>query len=92
MLGDIAERTLDDRITQEYGCSFREFRDKYSANRKQMLVEKAIDMAMKGNTAMMIFTLKNLLHWQDKPITIEEAKEFVFAYETKTKREIKRVG
>lgn len=89
MLGDINERTLENRINEEYDCSFSEFRDKYSSNTKQKLVEKAIDMAMSGNTAMMIFVLKNLLNWQDKPITIEEAKDFVFAYETKTKRELK---
>ena len=69
--------------------SFKEFRDKYACKTKQRLVEKAIEMAMKGNTAMMIFVLKNVMKWQDKPITIEEAKDFVFAYETKTKRELK---
>lgn len=87
MLGDINERTLENRINEEYECSFSEFRDKYSSGTKQKLVEKAIQMAMDGNTAMMIFVLKNLLNWQDKPITVEEAKAFVFAYETKTKRE-----
>ena len=63
---DISEDAIRDYIKREYNCDFTTFRNKYVAQTRYMLIRKAIKMAENGNTAMMIFCLKNLCKWADK--------------------------
>jgi hypothetical protein len=64
---ECSDETIDRRIKQKYDCSFMEYRDRKMGKIKLKLCQKAIEMSLSGNTAMMIFTLKNLCDWRDKP-------------------------
>lgn len=64
---DVSEDTILRRCKEYEGMTFAELRDKYMADTRLKLVKKALNMALlDGNTAMMIFCLKNLNKWQDK--------------------------
>lgn len=65
MLG-VHEKTLRRRVGQRYGMSFSEYKDKVGAGVQIMLVSKALKMAQAGNTAVMIFMLKNKCGYSDK--------------------------
>ena len=69
-------------IRKNYDLTFAQFRDKYTATTRAKLITKAIKMALTdGNTAMMIFCLKNLCGWADKQeINNAEGKEFTLSY------------
>lgn len=62
----VSEDTIDRKIKKFDKCSFREFKQKHSCHIKIKLQEKAIEMAMSGNSTMMIFALKNICDWVDK--------------------------
>lgn len=64
---ECSDETIDRRIKAKYDCSFMEYRDRKMGKIKLKLCQKAIEMSLSGNTAMMIFTLKNLCDWRDKP-------------------------
>lgn len=57
---------IEKYIKRTYGKTFSEFRDENMVHTRFSLIQKAIDQAMGGNTAMMIFCLKNLCGWMDK--------------------------
>jgi hypothetical protein len=63
---DIHPDTVAKHIKHEHGCSFPEFRDQNMVHTRFMLIRKALKEAENGNTAMLIFSLKNLCGWQDK--------------------------
>ncbi len=63
---NVSEDTVERKIKKLEKITFRQFKAKYSSNIKYKLMDKAIDMAMTGNTTMMIFTLKNMCSWSDK--------------------------
>jgi len=75
----VGTSTITDAIRIRKGLNFTEYREEKMAGVKLKLQQKAIQMAMSGNTTMMIFTLKNLCKWQDNPdAEIEDADiEFV---------------
>ena len=62
----VSEDTIERKIKKFAKCTFREFKLIHSGQIKIKLQEKAIEMAMSGNTSMMIFALKNLCDWVDK--------------------------
>lgn len=62
-----SEDTISRAIKISENLSFIDFKNQYSANTKLRLMEKALEMAFGGNTTMMIFCLKNLCDWGDKP-------------------------
>lgn len=48
---------------------------------KYRLIDRAVDMAMSGNTTMMIFCLKNYCGWVEKAESPEDdVKPFTLAY------------
>jgi hypothetical protein len=59
--------TLVRYIEREHGCTFEQYREQRTANTKLKLVQKAVKMAMEGNATMLIFCLKNMCDWRDKP-------------------------
>ena len=58
--------TIERRIREHYDCTFAEYRNKKLGKVRIKLAQKAIAMAMNGNTTMMIFCLKNLCKWKDR--------------------------
>lgn len=64
---ECSEDTIERVIKSEFGgISFAEFRDQNMVHTRFMLIRNALRLAEKGNTAMMIFCLKNLCGWKDK--------------------------
>ncbi len=66
---DVDPRTVEKLIEKEYSLTFTEFREQNSVQTRMTLIRKAIHEATKErtNTAMLIFCLKNLCGWIDKP-------------------------
>ena len=62
----ISEDTIQRRIKTKYKMTFEEYKKMRSENVGLKLQQKAIQMALSGNTVMMIFCLKNLANWSDK--------------------------
>jgi AraC-like DNA-binding protein len=58
--------TIARRIKDETGLSFAEFREQNMVHTRMKLVRTAIKQAESGNTAMLIFCLKNVNKWKDK--------------------------
>ena len=54
------------RIKEDHGMSFTEYHALKMQHTATKLQQKAIEMALKGNTTMMIFALKNIAKWSDK--------------------------
>ena len=52
--------------------TFVEFRSLYLSSTRIRLRQKAIQMALKGDRTMLIFSLKNLCDWKDHPKTASE--------------------
>ena len=77
----VAASTLDTKIKDHYGMTFRELRDRKLVNIKTRLINKALDMSLnQSNTPMTIFCLKNIAGWTDKvenKITESEIKVII---------------
>ena len=54
------------RIREKHDMTFVEYRDLKQQRTATKLQQKAVEMALGGNTTMMIFALKNLAKWSDK--------------------------
>lgn len=63
---ECSERSVERYIRDNYDVTFVEFRDQNMVHTRHALIRKAIELALKGNTAMLIFSLKNLCGWKDK--------------------------
>lgn len=72
----MSHSTLDRIIKTEYDLSFDDFRDKKTADTKLTLIQKAIGMALAGNPTMLIFCLKNLCDWGDRPREDDDEKRY----------------
>ena len=78
---NVHEDTVIKHIRNVHKLKFSEFRDKYMVETRMMLVRTALQQAKNGNTAMLIFCLKNLCGWADKQeFTAKEGKKFTLAY------------
>jgi len=69
---DLHENTIKNHIKYRYGQTFTEYAERRLSPTKIRLIQKALEMAMKGNTSMMIFSLKNICNWADKTESIVE--------------------
>lgn len=69
---------IENRIKEYTGLSFPEFREQNMVHSRLNLIRKALQMAESGNTAMVIFCLKNLCGWTDKQeLSSSNSKDFI---------------
>lgn len=64
----VSEDTIERRIKELTEMTFAEFRQQNMAEVRIKLIERAYQLGMGGNTALMIFCLKNMCGWRDLPI------------------------
>lgn len=60
------ENSIKNHIKKRYDLTFTQYAEKKLSRTKVKLVQKAIEMANKGNVTMLIFCLKNICKWADK--------------------------
>lgn len=71
-----SEDTIERHIRRIFKLNFSKFRDQNLVHTRFSLVRTAITKAEKGDNTMLIFCLKNLCGWKDKPLE-EEGKSDV---------------
>lgn len=71
---ECSEDTIERYIRAEFDMTFAEYRDKKMSGTRLRLVEKAFELADKGNVVILIFCLKNLCGWMDKIENEESSK------------------
>lgn len=69
------------RIKEKHNMTFTEYHNLKMQHTATKLQQKAIEMALKGNTTMMIFALKNLAKWSDKVETETRQEMIVKSFE-----------
>ena len=62
----VSRETVMRRIKEKFDMTFGEYHELKMQRTATKLQQKAIEMALAGNTTMMIFALKNLAKWSDK--------------------------
>lgn len=67
--------SLDRRIKEKYGHGFAEFKKKAQEPMRINLMKKQYDVAMTGNTAMLIWLGKQYLGQSDKNDTVIDASK-----------------
>jgi len=80
-----SEDTIERRIKESYNCTFAEYKSKHLKATVVKLKNKMISKALKGDNVCLIFALKNLSDWQDKPESKQEIKDIVVAIKEFTK-------
>lgn len=63
---EVSEDTIERYIKRTYKITYAEFGDQNMVHTRFDLVRTAIRQAKSGNTAMLIFCLKNMCGWADK--------------------------
>jgi len=71
----VSEDTIDRRLREDFGTNFSEYHSLKMQRTAVKLQQKAIEAALKGNTTLMIFCLKNLAGWSDKNDIIQTTHE-----------------
>ena len=73
----VHERTIQRAITRDTGRTFEEYRSFHEGGLQLKLIQKAVEMALSGNVAILIFLLKNKCGYSDKVETkmVEVSKE-----------------
>ena len=61
----VHSNTLYDRVKKQYGINFSEFYDKFREKGNQLLHNKQFDVALKGNTTMLVWLGKQRLEQKD---------------------------
>ena len=69
---EVSVDTIQRRIKEEKGMTFEEYASLKLNRTAVKLQQKAIEMALGGNTTMMIFALKNLAGWTDKQEVLQK--------------------
>jgi hypothetical protein len=59
--------TIEKYIRDNYDCRFTEFRDQNMVKTRHNLIQTALYKAETGDNCMLIFCLKNLCQWRDRP-------------------------
>ena len=83
---ECSEDTIEKRCQEYANCTFTELREQSMVHTRLNLVRKALEMADKGNTPLMIFCLKNLCGWSDKyEAAIDPRQAFQIVFNDKPK-------
>lgn len=87
-------RTIERFIRDNFDLTFVEFRQQNMVHTRLQLIREAIKQANSGNTAMLIFCLKNLCNWTDKvDVTTDPIQTFNLRYAiNKKQKEMIDVG
>jgi hypothetical protein len=74
---DMSDDSIQNKIKEEFGCTFSEYRERKMSKMRMKLLQKQFDVAMSGNTALLIWLGKQHLGQSDKMETksIEVSKE-----------------
>jgi hypothetical protein len=74
---ELHARTIQRAITRDKGRTFEEYRSFHEGGLQLKLIQKAVEMALAGNVAILIFLLKNKCGYSDKVETkmVEVSKE-----------------
>jgi len=83
----VSRDTILRRIKEDHGMSFTEYHNLRMERTATKLQQKAIEMALKGDRTMLIFSLKNLASWADKQeTTLEAGKNILLNYKLEEKK------
>ena len=63
---EVSETVIDARIKEHFNLTFKEYGSLQKERTGYKLQQKAIEMALKGDRTMIIFSLKNMAKWSDK--------------------------
>ena len=63
---DCSNKAIERHIRKYHDMTFIQYRNRQMSHTKNALVQEALKQAKSGNTAMLIFSLKNLCDWTDK--------------------------
>ena len=74
----VSRDTVMRRIKEEHDMTFKEYHNLRLQRTATKLQQKAIEMALTGNTTMMIFALKNMAGWSDKMETTSQIIQVTF--------------
>ena len=61
-------KTIERHIARNYKLTFVQFRHQNMVHTRLKLIKVALKKALAGDNCMLIFCLKNLCGWQDKPV------------------------
>jgi hypothetical protein len=75
---DCSEDTIERHIKKTYRKSFAAFRGENMVHTRFSLIRTALAKAENGDNTMLIFCLKNLCGWKDKPESEETVSETTF--------------
>lgn len=76
--------TIHKYIKNKFGTTFLRFRDEQLSHTKMDLVQSALRQAKEGNTALMIFCLKNIARWTDRiDISVQQPQKITLNYALK---------
>ena len=78
----VSKNSIVRAVKSMHNMTFEEFRDKKVDLTRLKLVQKAVNMALNhNNVTMLIFCLKNLCKWSDKPAEgFEDAPDIILNY------------
>ena len=62
-----SEDTIERFIRRVHKVGFADFREQNMVHTRFSLIRKALEKAQAGDNVMLIFTLKNLCGWQERP-------------------------
>lgn len=82
--------TIEKHTKSVYGLRFSEFREQNMVHTRFSLIRKAIQKAENGDNIMLIFCLKNLCNWRDKPA--EETKIVIEKMEKMSNEELVKIA
>jgi hypothetical protein len=67
----VSTDTIERNIKKKFNQTFTEYKIGKMEKTKLLLQQKAIQSALSGNNTMLIFCLKNLCGWADRPEDME---------------------
>ena len=88
---DCSEDTVERHIKKTYRKSFAAFREENMVHTRFSLIRTALAKAEKGDNTMLIFCLKNICGWADKPAVeeLQEQSSFTLNYSLNNLEEIR---